>query len=87
MVVKIPLGTSNYLNYSGFSKEEQSEIYEKQLNDIIENTRWYLDNLHYLVEYRVTYKNYTKPKKVLLNGRRSNGTPTLPIKYINITKN
>lgn len=51
--MKIKLSTKdNWLSSAGYSKEEQDEIYQKQLNDIIQNTRWYLDNLDYMVEYR-----------------------------------
>jgi hypothetical protein len=47
--------------------EEQQAIYLDNLQDIMDNTRWYLDNLDYLVEYKVYWNTYTKFDK---NGKR-----------------
>jgi hypothetical protein len=62
MKVKLANG-SNYLGDSGYSKEEQFKIYNEQLDEIIKNPRWYLDNLEYMVEYRVSVKREIKRKK------------------------
>ena len=84
MVLKIHLCMRNNLSNSGYSREEEGAIYDTQLDDIIQNTKWYLQALDYLYEYRVSFKNYRSGKKKnLLNGKKSIGTPTLPLKYIN----
>jgi len=58
--------TCNWLCENGYTKKQEQEIYVKQLQDVYDNPRWYLDNLNYLVEYRVSWKCY------------SSKTPTLP---------
>ena len=61
---------SNRLNVNGFTFDQEIQVYDKQLEDVYDNPRWYLDNLEYLVEYRLRWKNY-------------NHTPaTLPYKYV-----
>ena len=61
---------SNQLTQSGYTVEEETELYDKQLQDILDNLRWYLDNLDNMVEYRVIWKDYRSK------------TPTLPHKYV-----
>ena len=60
----------NRLIQSGYSLEEESKIYEKQLQDILCNLRWYLDNCEKLVVYRVRWKDYR------------NKTATLPYAFV-----
>lgn len=55
--VKI-LRTNNWLKDNGYSLEDELEIYNSQLQDILLHTRWYLDNLEYLIQYRVRWVNY-----------------------------
>jgi hypothetical protein len=56
----------------GYEIEEEAEIYDMQLQDLLENPRWYLDNLDYLREYRVKWHNYSVMKG-----------PVMPWKYVN----
>ena len=61
---------SNHLKENGYNKDTEVVIYEEQLKDIYENVRWYLDNLTYLHEYRVRWKDYR------------NKNPPVPYKFI-----
>ncbi len=72
MVVKIQFihTNNNWLNIQGYTQKEEETIYDKQLRDIKENTRWYLDNLDYMCEYRLSWHRY-----------RPN-VATLPLKHI-----
>lgn len=65
---------NNWLKRSGYTITEEGEVYDEQLQDIVANPRWYLDNLDYLCEYRVSWKNY----------RHTN--PTKPREFVKITK-
>ena len=58
--------TNNWLKDNGYTLQEEIEIYKRQLQDIIDNPRWYLDNLEYLVTYRVRWKNYRNNKPTLI---------------------
>ena len=53
-------GNSSWLKDSGYSIEEQGDIYDDLLEDIINNPRWYLDQLPYLPEFKVDWINYAK---------------------------
>lgn len=58
--------SSSLLAKSDYSMEEQGQIYDYQLQDVIENTRWYLDNIEFMREFRVSWVDYktqrwTKP--------------------------
>lgn len=76
--MELPLSTRNRLENSGFSKEEQKIIYDTQLQDIIENPSWYLNNLNYMKVYRVFWKCYINGVK---KGSERLGTPTLPYNF------
>ena len=54
---------NNWLDKNGYSLEEQQQIYQYQLDDVLKNTRWYLDSLEHLVTYRLSYICYTRKKK------------------------
>ena len=54
----------------GYSRAEEIAIYDKQLQDIIDNPRWYLDNLSFMRGYTVFWKDY------------SNKVATLPYQYV-----
>jgi hypothetical protein len=61
MVVKLILHPrNNWLNKCGYSTREEAEIYDHQLNDILENTRWYLDNFETMSTYRLSWVSYTR---------------------------
>jgi hypothetical protein len=64
--VKIMLSQDSSLTENGYSLEEQAEIYNNQLVDILENTRWYLDNLDSMKVYRVAWKSYSRSKVATL---------------------
>jgi hypothetical protein len=56
----------NNLDAQGYTLEQQHTLYDAQLEDVISNPRWYLDNLLFMREYKVQWKDY------------STNTPTLP---------
>jgi len=56
---------SNRLEDCGYTPEEAGEIYDNQLQDIIDNPKLYLDNLDYLKTYRVPWKDYRDKTAVL----------------------
>lgn len=61
---------NNLLKNNGYTLADEAEIYDNQLVDIIENTRWYLDNLDTMPTYRVSWKNYRSK------------TPPLPYRFV-----
>lgn len=65
---------NNHLKTNGYSLQEESDIYDACINEVLENTRHILDNLDYLVEFRVSWKNY--------RGK----TPTLPLNHVEKAK-
>lgn len=71
---------NHWLSEAGYTKKEQEDLYDNSVQDIIDNTRWYLDNLEYLREYRVYWQCYSK--------KRVNGTNsiTLPSNKVNKRK-
>ena len=54
---------NSWLSEAGYTKEQERELFDKQLDDVIDNTRWYLDNLDYMVEYKVYWTCYTRRSK------------------------
>jgi len=61
-------GASSLLKASGYTIEEEEEIYDRFLQDVIENPGWYLDQMGYMREFRVSWVDYktqncTKPYK------------------------
>lgn len=54
------LKNNNWLLENGYSRGEERTIYKDCLEEIYNNPRWYLDNLEYLVEFRVSFLNYKK---------------------------
>jgi len=67
--MKIRLAKNNSYLKSLYTMEEEAEIYKDQLDEIINNLGWYLDQVEYMVEYRVSWKNY------------STKTPTIPWEF------
>jgi hypothetical protein len=55
-------GTSSLLDSSDYTLKDQEEIYDAMLLDLMENTRWYLDNYEYLREFRVSWVDYKTQK-------------------------
>ena len=71
MPIKICIKESgDWLKKSGYDLEEEEEIYDTSVQDILDNTRWYLDNLQWLATYMVRWKQYDSK------------TPTMPYKYV-----
>lgn len=56
--IKLVKGQNNQLQYNGYTVEEEGKIYDDIIQDVIDHTRWYLDNLHRLEEIRLSWKNY-----------------------------
>lgn len=50
--------SNNHLHDSGYSLDEQEELYDLQLMDLLMNPRWYLDNLGRLSTYRLRWHDY-----------------------------
>ena len=62
------MGTSSDLTDSGYSLEEQDEIYSMVLQDVYDNARWYLDNIDKLKSFRVGWHFYnSKVHNIPLN--------------------
>jgi len=61
---------SNHLSNNGLDTEQQAALYLFQLEDIYNRPRWYLDNLEYLSEYRVSWINYKQVKITPLYKKR-----------------
>jgi hypothetical protein len=57
----------------GYSIEKERELFDEQIEDILANTRWYLDNLDCMAEYRVSWGNYK-----LLSKKRHSITVPIP---------
>jgi len=49
---------TNYLKSAGYTIIQEGEIFDAVLEDIYLNSRWYLDNLQYIPEFRVRWQNY-----------------------------
>ena len=63
-MIKVKLHFNNtWLEESGYTNKEQEDLYEQSLNDVMDNTRWYLDNLDYISEYKVYFGNYYNKNK------------------------
>ena len=77
MIVVSLKKNNNWLKENGYSKEQEADVYDSQLQDVIDNPRWYLDNLTYLKEYRVSWKNYSS---------KGTKTATIPLKLVNKQK-
>ena len=74
MPIKVKINANNsWLQEAGYSEEEEARIYSDNLQDIIDNPGWYLDNINSLREYKVRWSCYTKVDK---NGRHR---ATLPL--------
>jgi hypothetical protein len=68
-------GNVNWLENAGYTIEEEAEIYDELLQDVYNNPRWYLDTLHYLPEFRVSWVDYkkqtvTKPYKFVIKNKK-----------------
>jgi len=53
---------NNWLKDAGYTLAEEQAIYDSQLQDIMENTRWYLDNYDYIATYRLSWVDYTNER-------------------------
>ena len=61
---------TSWLKEHGYSIADEEDIYNAQLDDVAENIRWYLDNLRFMREYRVSWNCYRSK------------TPTLPYNHV-----
>lgn len=50
---------TTWLDKSGYTQQQQEEIYNETLSYVYDNASYVLDNLDYLPEYRVYFGNYT----------------------------
>lgn len=62
--------TNAKLEDAGYTIKQEEEIYNYQLQDIMDNTRRYLDSFHSMVTYKVRWKDYRT------------SSPTLPYCHI-----
>jgi len=88
MPIKIKINANNsWLQEAGYSEEEEAKIYSDNLQDILDNPRWYLDNIGSLREYKVRWNCYTnkhKKGRVDENGKFIPRNPaTLPFHLVN----
>jgi hypothetical protein len=76
-------GVSRWLKDEGFTLEEQETLYEQCLLSVYNNPRYYLDNLEFLREFKVSWADYssvgiTKPYKYCKkNKKEDNKTKAL----------
>lgn len=56
---------SSWLRDAGHTIQEESDIYDKLLEDIYNNPRWYIDNLSYLCEFRLSWANYRENRGIM----------------------
>lgn len=74
--IKIRLSKkSSWLADAEHSVLEQAKIYDDLLDDVMANPRWYLDQLSYLPEFKVSWINYKKQNA------------TRPYKYVKTRNN
>ncbi len=74
MMIKIKIyNNSDWLKDNGYSVEDEEQIYDNQLHDVYLNPRWYLDNLSFMKDYRLSWANYHKRQKFV---------PTVPRRYV-----
>lgn len=65
-MIKIALSPNDrQLRQNDYSIKEEEEIYDNLLQDIIENPRWYLNNVTYLSSFYVSWKNYKYTSPVI----------------------
>ena len=57
--------TNNQLKSAGYEKEDEINIYNDVLKDVYANPRWYLNNLHYLAVFRVSWGDYRYNRAIL----------------------
>lgn len=65
------LKDNNHLKDNGYELEEQWLVYDEQLEELLANPRWYLDNFHDMTEYRVSWHNY-RYKTPVIPGHMTN---------------
>jgi hypothetical protein len=62
-MINIPMHPTNAaLKDAGYTIEEEEQIYDSQLQDILDNVSWYLDNYETLVTYKVGRIITTRPQ-------------------------
>lgn len=72
-MMKIKMNTNSvYLMHSDYTPEQEGDIYDQQLQDVVDHIREYLDQLDYLPEYRVRWKNYNST------------IPTIPKRFVKV---
>jgi hypothetical protein len=54
------------LQRNDYTMEEEEEIFNLSLQDVIDNPRWYLDNLDYLPQFTVRWKDYRKGYQITM---------------------
>jgi len=64
---------SSWLKESGYTIQQQAQIYDDLLTDIYNNPGWYLEHFRMMREFRVDWVDYkqtniTKPYKFVKNG-------------------
>jgi len=70
-MIKLALLPNNRsLRQNLYSLSEEEEIYDLLLQDVLDNPRWYLDNVSFLANFYVSWKNYRYK------------SPVTPYKYV-----
>jgi len=65
---------SSLLKANGYTLKQEEDLYDRFLQDVMENPRWYLDQMGYMREFRVSWVDY------------KNQTITKPYKYVKTRK-
>ena len=53
---------NNRLANNGYSMKDEEDLYLRQLQEVLDKPRWYLDNLDNMREYRLSWVDYKSTK-------------------------
>ena len=70
MIVRL-IPNNNWLKESGYSKQEEIETYNDQIQEVIDDPGWYLQNLDYMTEYRLSWGTYTTKRITIPKKRKA----------------
>ena len=70
---------NSWLIDANYTLAQQADIYDKQLQHVYDNPGLYLDNLNYLREYRVSWKDYRSTHPTVPHKYTKKQKPTTPL--------
>lgn len=62
--------SSSRLSEHGYTKKEEIELFDKMLQEVYDNPRWFLDNLDELTTFQVFWAN-SSPKSPIMPYRHT----------------